>query len=338
MTIKDVAKKAGVAPSTVSRILNAKGKPFASPAVRQRVWEAVRALGYTTNQQAKNLRLGTAAPVHSGTIHILFARSQSSLDDFFFKELATHVQAECLKQGFAIGQLLTARQAEAFEEKGPAFPKTDGLVILGRTSKKTEGFTSPFKKRVVHITLNQMETPADHIMCDGVEATRKALAHLYEKGHRHIAYLGEYPNEIRYHSFQEFMQEKKLPLPRQNVIYAPMTIEGGLDAAVKIAENRERPTAVFCANDSTAIGLLKGLARLGVQVPQDLSVIAIDNIPQAGDAKPALTTVQIPLEELGAFAVKTLADRLRKGHTITLRVFMPTDLIIRESVGPPPKD
>lgn len=334
MTLKDVAKAAGVSPSTVSRVIHSAGKNFASPQVRHRVWDAVRQLGYVPNQQAQSLKKGKSAPQAPSTIHILFARSKSPHGDSYFDELATYVQEEILSRGYQVGSLFTRHEAEASPPGALSVGKRDGLVVLGRTRKSLDPFIAQFSRRAVYVTLNQMELEADHIMCDGVQATRTAMQYLYDNGHRHIAYVGEYPNDVRYQGFWNFVTENTLTYSRETILNTPMTAEGGFAAAQKLLDCKMRPTAVFCANDVTAIGLLKGLHQLGAVVPRDLSVISIDNIAEAGETIPGLTTVKIPLKDLGSFAVKTLVDRIEKGHSIYVHVFMPSELLIRDSVRP----
>ena len=334
MTLKDVAREAGVSPSTVSRVINSAGNNFATPEVRQRVWEAVRRLGYVPNQQAQSLRKGKGGNQPTPVIHILFARLNSTHGDSYFEELATYVQEEILNCSCKVGTLFTGQEAQAALQAGKTFGKNEGLVVLGRSAKSVEPFIALFHRRVVHVTLNQMELEADHIMCDGIQATKTAMKYLYDNGHRHIAYVGEYPNEIRYQAFWSFVTQASLTYSRESIINTPMTAEGGYKAAQKLIDCKVRPTAVFCANDVTAIGLLKGLREKGIVVPRDLSVISIDNIAEAGECSPGLTTVKVPLQELGSFAVKTLVDRLYKGHSIYLHVFMPSELLIRESVAP----
>ncbi len=332
LTLKEVAKAAGVSPSTVSRVIHSAGNNFASLEVRQRVWDAVRELGYVPNVQAQSLKKGKAASQSIPVIHILFARVRISHGDSYFDELATYVQEEILSHSCQVGSLFTCQEAETALPGSLTIGKKDGLVVLGRTHKLLDPFIAQFSRRVVYVTLNQMNLQADHIMCDGFQATQTAMQYLYDNGHRYIAYVGEYPNEVRYQAFWKFVTENTLTYSRETMINTPMTAEGGFMAAQKLADCKIRPTAVFCANDVTAIGLLKGLKQRGIVVPRDMSVISIDNIAEAGTFSPGLTTVKIPLKELGTFAVKTLVDRIQKGHSIYLHVFMPSELLVRESV------
>ena len=188
---------------------------------------------------------------------------------------------------------------------------------------------------MVHITLNQMEIPRDHILCDGWHAAELALRHLYDAGHRTIGYVGETEREIRYRSYRGFLLEMGLtPGP---IFPTPMTPAGGHRAVERILAARSRPTALFCANDATALGVLRGLAEAGVRVPEQISVASIDNIPEAEQTRPLLTTVRVPFRDLGGFAVKTLLDRIDRGHTVPVSIFMPCELVVRRSVAPPPE-
>lgn len=210
--------------------------------------------------------------------------------------------------------------------------KHDGLVILGKTEGSKLPLITAFRKQVVYITLNQMGLEEDQVMCDGQQATEKALKYLYENGYRSIAYIGEGKNEIRYVSYRSFLIKMRLDCPREHIISTSMTTEGGYSAAKRLLECKDLPTSVFCANDVTALGVLKGLRDSGVMVPKDISIISIDNIAEAELSNPPLTTVKIPLRDMGSMAVKTLVDRINNGHRVYMNIFMPSKLVIRESV------
>lgn len=335
VTLRDVARAAGVSPSTVSRIINGKGSKCASAAVQKRVWDAVRKTGYVPNQSAKQLKEGAGTPPVPPTISCLFARADDFRADSFFNALAACVSEEVLKSGCVLGPRWSHRDAVRLASGGgPPVGRRDGLVVLGKSGPDCAELIGRFKKRVVYITLNQMHLELDHIVCDGRQAAETALQYLYDAGHRAIGYVGETEKEIRYRSYRGFMAQQGLaPAP---IIATPMTAAGGYQAVGRLLAAKARPTAVFCANDATAQGLLKGLAEKGVQVPGQLSVASIDNIPEAELTRPLLTTVKVPFKDLGSFAVKTLLDRINKGHSVYLNIFMPCELVVRESVAPPP--
>lgn len=342
MTLKDVAKIAGVSPSTVSRIINSSDEKCAGEDVKRRVWDAVRKTGYVPNNAARQLKTGAESLSETIAIHCLFARIRDtseessflkhSAGESYFLELASYVEQEILRSGCRVGRRFSSSEAASSDIHKVETGHHDGLVILGKSDTDLSHFITPFGKRIVYITLNQMSIARDHIMCDGMQVTEIAMQHLYDNNHRRISYVGEYQQEVRYRSYLSFLKKNDLKFERQLIINTPMTIEGGYEAAGRFLGVSERPTAVFCANDATAIGLLKGLKEKGVSVPRDLSVISIDNILAASETKPPLTTVSIPLKDMGSFAVKTLLDRIKKGHSVHLNVFMPPELVVRESV------
>ena len=125
-------------------------------------------------------------------------------------------------------------------------------------------------------------------------------------------------------------------MERSLLMQVHMDREGGWRAAEMLLQMERacRPTAVFCANDATAVGLVKELEKRGARVPQEVSVISIDDIPAAAVMDPGLTTMKIPVNEMGSIAVKVLRDRIKKGHVAYLNVFVPSRLIVRDSVAP----
>lgn len=335
MTLKDVAEKAGVSVSTVSRVIASSNEKCASEEVKKRIWKAVQETGYRPNQSAQALRKGAPGQNEcAASICCLFARSKDFASDRYFEELSGYVKQEIMRQGYRLGKQFAQHDAQEVVTGNYRPGKRDGLVVMGRTQDALAPLISLFGKRVVYITLNQMHIAADHVMCDGRQATEIAMRYLYSNGHRKIAYIGEYKGEIRYKSYAEFLAQNNLQLQWGHIVFAEMNAEGGYAAAKELLKRSTRPTAIFCANDVTAIGVLARLKDSGVRVPQDISVISIDNIRDASLCSPGLTTVSIPLRDLGTFAVKTLADRIQHGHTFPLSIFMPPELVIRGSVQP----
>lgn len=332
VTLRDIARLAGVAPSTVSRIINGKADKSASPEVKSRVWQIVRSTGYIPNKAAQQLRTGDALE-EKPVISTLFARADGAYEDSYFVELAAYVSQEIMRQGCRVGPQFTLTQAQRGDFCGYVPGRQDGLVILGKTEADCNDFILKFHKRVTYITLNQAVLSRDHIACNGLLAAETALQYLRTNGHRSIAYVGERKNEVRFTGYKDFLEREHLPFVRELVFAVHMSADGGRQAAEAIARAEVRPTAVFCANDATAIGLLRGLAAARVRVPEDISVISIDDIPAAAKAKPELTTVRIPVNEMGGLAVKILLDRIQKGHVAYLNLFVPSRLVVRNSVA-----
>ncbi len=333
MTIKDIAALAGVSISTVSRVISGKDEKCASKAVRERIWDIVSEHKYVPNPMAKNLRSNASNNAVTGVIYIYYAKNESSVSDSYFDTLCKVVMRECVKNGYVVGKRVKANNLDHFLSTHPNVSKKDGLIILGKHQKTPSRLLKLFGKRIVYVTLNKIDLDYDQIICDGKQAGLLAMSHLYENGHKKIAYIGQEYDEIRFLAYREFLQKNKLNLPSSYVLNCLMTSEGGYNASKIFVKLQDMPTAIFCANDETAIGVLQGLREANLKVPKDVSVISIDNIKNIEMIKPALTDVEIPLGELGAMAVKTLLDRISNGHKLPIILTMPSSLVKRESVS-----
>ena len=307
---KEIAKKAGVSVSTVSRVLGGLGEKAASPEVAQRIWEAARELGYTPNPAARALRLGETDKKEPPRLVTLLARVTDTESDPFFQALAQAVDQEILRQGCP---LLPSVPLEQGMERG--------FRRLGR------------RWPAIAVGLNPSgQAEVDQVLCSGREAARMAMEHLLGQGHTRIAYLGECSVENRYSGYWETLREKGLPFLRELVREVPQTAEGGEKGAVALMSQPEPPTAIFCANDSVALGAVLGLRKKGLSVPADVAIISVDDIAPAEMVHPRLTTIHIPKDDMGRLAVKLLLDRVAGGHSELLQLRLPCRLVVRESV------
>ena len=163
-----------------------------------------------------------------------------------------------------------------------------------------------------------------------------AVEYLLELGHKKIAYIGDCNMEARYTGYYECLLNRKIPMTYDYVVPTSQTREEGYRAFEKIAALDKPPTAVFCANDITALGFLQAMKEKNGRKKKDVyrpAVIAIDDIEEASRVTPMLTTVQIPKEDMAHLAVLTLRDRLQGGHRECLRLELPCHLMVRESSG-----
>ncbi len=174
----------------------------------------------------------------------------------------------------------------------------------------------------------------DQIICDGYEATQIVIRHLIAYGHRRIGYIGEVSNEVRYQAYCDTLREHGLECSANMVGKCQQSGAGGYDGA-KLLLNTANPlpTAVFCATDIAALGAMRRFSESKIDVPHQLSVVGMDNIDLAGYVSPMLTTVEMPIAEMGKVALQTLVDRINKRHRLPMKIFLPNRLVIRESVA-----
>jgi len=332
-TQKEIAKAAGVSVSTVSRVLGGMGEKAASPQVVRRIWETAKKLGYAPNPAARALRRGEKAAGEPPRIVTLLARVTDTESDPFFRALAQAVDEEILRQGCPLLPALTLEQGMERGFRRLERLRPDGLVLLGRCSGEAARRLGRRWPAIAAGLNPSGQSEVDQVLCSGREAARMAMEHLLGQGHTRIAYLGECNVENRYSGYRETLREKGLPFLRELVQEARQTEEGGEKGVLPLLALPEPPTAIFCANDSVAIGAVRGLRKKGLSVPGDMAIISVDDIAPAGMVHPRLTTIHIPKDDMGRLAVRLLLDRLQGGHSETLRLNLPCRLVVRESAG-----
>lgn len=339
MTLKEIAKQAGVSISTVSRVINQKNTKAASPEVQNRIWEIVRANGYIPNSSARDLKMGVSpsqAAKRPKTVACLFARSATTSTDLFFTEIARAIEQEAFKHNYFLKHSFTGVDLAdpAVAARLGDIP-VDGAAILGRYDQKILRFFSEHYKYVVYVGLNPIGSQYDQVVCEGAQVAKAAVSYLHSLGHTRIGYIGEVENEIRYTGFGEALKSLGLPFSHKHVANVKVSLEGGYRGANLLMDTGVDITAVFCANDNTALGAVRAFQERGYKIPQDVSVIGVDDIETVQYISPMLTTVHIPLEEMGHLSAKILIDRIEGGHRLPIKVVLPFYIAKRDSCAPP---
>lgn len=335
MTLKEIASRAGVSVSTVSRIINSPDDSFASKKVRDRVWAIVKETEYVPNPWARALRQPNDELVRSHTIACIYGRSKTSSDNPFFANIARAMEQQALSMGYVISCTYSIYdvQEKDFLQCIPS-NVTEGAIVLGRFNSNIKNLLKKRYKNLVYTGLNYIDAEWDQVVCDGYDAAETALMHLIRSGHRHIGYIGETDNEIRFEAYKAILQREGIRIDWTVVSDCLQDSSGGYQGAEKLVKSAaELPTAVFCANDTTAIAALKRFSELGISIPKKMSLISIDDIEMAQYVTPMLTSVAVPKEELGKMAVQTLIGRINKGHRLPVKIVLPHKLIIRESTA-----
>jgi len=327
ITIKDIAKMAKVAPSTVSRALNNKGRM--SDATRERIRQLARELGYHPNINAKGL-----ATNKTGNIGIVINkrhRPESFYD--FYGTIIMGVEEVIEKQGYHLIFSST--------DGGPSVPRcveerrVDGLILMG--CDISEELVLLLRDNQVPLVLvdNHVEG-VDSVAIDNVGGAYKAVEYLIRLGHRKIGFIAERLSDL---SFEERFEGYKLALKEYGLQYDPDLVAEGLTppdhgyVAMKNLLKRGTPPAVFAANDSTAAGAIKAIKENGLRVPDDIAVIGFDDGPTALHTVPLLTTVKVFREKMARVAAKRLMELIENPDQPPIQLRLSTELIIRESCG-----
>ena len=336
VTLKDIAEKAGVSISTVSRVINRDKEKPASQETNDKIWKIVRELGYIPNHNARNLQSGRDKKTK--TIACLYTSKIDTHNDPFFSDIGLGIQKEANDKGYIISYALSIsemgmRPLHRYIMNHPI----DGVIILGRFDEITFSFINRHFERLVYAGLNPVNENIDEVICNGYDATIVAINHLINKGYHKIGYIGDhlnnFINEHRFSAYKACLHQNGIKFNKNYIIDTPLSIfksHENVDAYLKIHTNI--PNAFFCANDVTAIGAMKALKEHNIKVPTDVALISIDNIEMANYVNPSLTTMDIPKIELGKAAVKLLIDQIETDRKKAYRIDLPFKLIERESV------
>jgi len=343
VTLKEIAAEAGVSVSTVSRVVNSRDDSFASREVRDRVWNIVRKTGYLPNKTARELRWGkNAQPVQGGLLCCILGRTDAAEGSPFLSQISRVTEKQALDMGYplrfsySIFHMGEKLMTNVIRQRIESF-KPNGVIAIGEFSSCAVDLINRHYANVIYIGRSRIDTAWDQVICDAREAAEIALNHLYAKGHRKIGYLGMTGREPRHDAYRDFLTRRGLSIPEQWVFECEHSAEGGNAGARKlIGLSGERPTAVFCACDSAAIALTNRLKDAKIHVPEQVSIIGLDNIELSGYVSPMLSSVGMPVQEMGVVAVQTLISRMEGRHKKALRVYLPNEIYIRQSVAPVP--
>ncbi len=347
MSIKKIAEKAGVSPSTVSRVLNNPGYRCSSPDLRDKIWKAAIELNYVPNEAARNLKLGVSAKSEKTYyINVMMTRTDASQSDPFFSELLRVLESEIHRQMCILSKIWymplfsndrKCRNADLDKIIGEMYEETgkhcDGLVIIGKCNKEVLRKISRRYKNIVSVNRNSTNYEVDEVLCDGKKVAAMAVEYLIELGHKNIGYVGSCHNEARYKGFIETLNKHDIELEPGFVIETGQTEAEGFEAMKRFLKADDYPTGIYCANDITAVGMLKCLNRYKNRFYMP-SIVSSDDIEEAQNTNPMLTTVSLPKEEMGKFALYMLMDRIRNGHKGVVRIEFEGKLVIRNSCTP----
>ncbi|WP_426502170.1 LacI family DNA-binding transcriptional regulator [Dactylosporangium sp. McL0621] len=333
-SLKHVAERAGVSVKTVSNVVN--GYPHIRPETRARVEAAIVALDYRPNLSARNLRQGRTG---------LVALAVPELDNPYFAELTRHVVTAAAAQGWTV--LIDHTDGDPDRERevaaGIRDHLVDGLIFspLALSGAELTGGAdrTPTVLLGERIDAADGRGPADHVAVDNVAAARDATAYLASLGRRRIAALGvQHTAEgvsarLRLAGYQAALADAGLPADPALLAPADRWHRADGAAAMRaLLDSGARPDAVFCFNDTLALGALRALHEAGLRVPEDVAVAGYDGIDDGRFSIPTLTTIEPDIERLATLAVELLAERIGGGADRPPReCLVPHRLTIRES-------
>ena len=330
LTIRDIAREAGLSVATISRVLN--GQPDVAPETRESVLRLVRERGYSINRSARALSGARTGLVGVTLPHIhasYFATLASSVAEALYEHDMRAILCPTLHQHDREVGLLERLMGGT----------TDGAVLM-LPSESNEELHALEESGYPFVVLDP-KTPLDagiaSVSAANTPGAVSATEHLLALGHRRIGAItgpaGWCATEERLVGYRAALAGAGVPPDRALEVESDFEIEGGIRAAARLLDGPDPPTAIFAFNDNLAVGAMRAARERGLRLPQDLSVVGFDDSDLAPFVSPALTTVRLPLGEMGRMAV-SLLSRLTDGRTVeALRVELAARLVVRESTG-----
>ncbi len=327
VTIIDVARRAGVSPGTVSRVINGANAPDDT---RQRVVAAVSDLGYVPNHAARSLKRRATEQV---------ALVVPDVANPVYVQMAAGVQRAVTERGYQL--LLMSRQAGSAAEpdlmRGLHRRQLDGMILVSlRPGPALLQQIREAAGRLCLIGSFPDDLPVDAVRVDSAVGVEMAVAHLTEQGRRRLAMVngepGTVPAERRAAGFRQALAQRGMTVTAQSIVAGDFTMASGYRAVDDLLARDGDIDGIFCANDAMAIGVLRRLNELGREVPGEVAVMGMDDIAMAGMTTPTLSSVSLRAEERGRLAAEMLLERLSRSEPRPPRVItVRPELIVRES-------
>lgn len=338
VSLSDVAAKAGVSAATVSRVLNGKEQNRIPEATRSRVKQVALDLNYHPNRLARSLqsrRTMNIGVLLDGMLNPFFAELLDTLEEMIVNVGYDYMPA-------------TGRNVHGPDGSAPRGWPVDGIIMWALASQKINPAVWQISSSVPIVYVGYARTDdTDFVAHDSAQGTRLALEHLWERGHRKIAFASppdlEVPTrELRKATFEAFCRERQIEPMRIDVAHSPDMDDWrqsgfrsvGFAAGQRLIQfpKNQRPTAIYCFNDLTALGLIAGAMGSGLRIPDDIAVVGFDGINEGKYQVRALTTVEVPTERICAIALDTLLRRLSQDISEEPRqVILPMSLRIGET-------
>jgi LacI family transcriptional regulator len=327
VTIHDIAKRAGVSVSTVSRVMN--GKPDVRQATQDKVNAAIKELKYRPNTVARGLVLQ-----RSNVIGFI----ASDITNPNFPGMARGVVARAREYGYSVMIFDTFRDSEVEKEAINLLRsrQVDGIILnFGEVNTDELEKLKKEKFPVVQVYRKTPRSAISTIAIDNVESGYNAVSYLLNLGHRRIGHITPgvktQSGIERLEGYRKALKEREIPFEEELVIQGNNTSDSGRECMEQLLALDNPPTAVFAAHDMMALGAYDAVFSAGLSIPEDISVVGHDNIPVASLVRPKLTTVDTAKGELGKAGIDLLIREIENEAPISEEKVFSTELLIRES-------
>jgi len=328
-TLKEVAAKAAVSPTTVSHVINK--TRFVSPEVEARVRSAMEEIGYQPNMLARALRRG-----ETRTLGLILPDSANP----YFAEIGRSIEGAAYEVGYSVILCNTEgrRDKERHYFQVLSEKQVDGLILVS-VGDRGDNIPALLRRElpVVVVDRDLSDIAVDVVQVDNLEGGSLATRHLISLGHKRIGCIAGpshvSPSGERFTGYRDALRAAGLKQDEALVRSGDFHAELGRVATIELLHLRRPPTAIFACNDLMAMGALQAASEMGCRVPEDLAVVGFDDIELAAYTVPPLTTVSQPKAGMGHTAVQVLMDRICNPGGPARKQILPVSLVKRKSCG-----
>ncbi|WP_309086849.1 LacI family DNA-binding transcriptional regulator [Domibacillus sp.] len=328
VTIKDIAKLANVSHTTVSRALN--NSVLIKEDTRKKILDLAAQLNYTPNYSAKSLVLKK-----SYTIGLFFTSISTGTSPSFFAETVKGVNS-VISEEFN----LFVRGIDDYKDYASITKlRFDGIILMSQSEVDNTFVYHVLQQKIPLVVLNRQveEQKAINILSNDREGSFQAVEHLIQNGHTKVAIIkgmkGFKSTVERKEGYMEALIRHQLPVERHYIECGSYDMPSGYAAMERLLAQEDPPTAVFCSNDDMAIGAMNAVFAHGLKVPDDISIVGFDDIGFSQYTTPSLTTVKRPIEKISVQGAKKLLELMEGSAETEERIFVNTELMIRNSVS-----
>ena len=326
-TMREVAQRAGVSPATVSRVLNK--THYIAEETERRVLDIVGQMKYFKNVHARRLATGQSD---------LFGLVISEIANPYFPELIRGFQATAWDRGFDVLLCNTQYDAARTQAIIRKLRESDVRGVAIMTSSIDQATISELTNAGIGVVFCNLSAPDRFVSTISIDYQRgvsQAIEHVVGLGHQRAAIIaGPEANRTAVMIKQALvtgLQEHGLAL--SCLVNSSYEVDAGASAVRAVLSSQEKPTVIFCGSDLIAMGAMSALEQFGVEIPDDVSVVGIDDIPFAFLARPPLTTIRVPRERVGVVAFEALDKMLKKKRRQGADHYVETELVVRKSTG-----
>lgn len=323
-TLKDIAAEAGVSLATVSRVLNDDPTLSVKEETKHRIFEIAEKLEYKTSSSKK---LNQARKQNHHFVALYNYKQEAEVNDPYYLSIRHGIETQCDKLGIELtncyGNELTVDDS-----------KVTGVLLVGRSHSDVLNSVTKLTDNICYIDFSDSNSSYDSVDIDLAKISKEITDFFVNQGYDRIGFIGgqDAPNtpDIREVAFSEYGQLKGV-VSLDDIYRGDFTSSSGYELTKEMLAKKDFPKALFIASDSIAIGVLRAIHEHGLNIPKDISLISVNDIPTAKFTFPSLSTVRIHSEMMGIQGVNLLVEKVRDGRALPLQVYVPSKLKLRDT-------